>query len=133
MHPKPDDSLTGKARETFAKIIEHVWTEECSLSATTRAYRWSVTGPNFHSLHKLFDEQRRQLDQWLAQLFQRSRAAGVTTPTPEEAASEAQEESAAAAGMPPQQMIDDLLGRHEELSRKLREDVAMLGHRPTVE
>jgi DNA-binding ferritin-like protein len=57
----------------------------------------------------------------------------VTTPAPMEAANGAETGGAVAAGMPPQQMIDDLLGRHEELSRKLREDVSSLGDRPTAE
>ena len=127
MQPKPSFSLTGKARETFAKILDHILEEECSLSATTRAYRWKVTGPNFHSLHKLFDEQRRQLDSWLVELFQRSRAQGVASrDVIQELNRPTADSESAPVGMPPQQMIDDLLARHEDMSRKLRENVQKL-------
>lgn len=134
MEPKLPVTLTGKARETFTKILDHVLQEECLLSATTRAYRWSVTGPNFHSLHKLFDEQRRQLDQWLAQIFQRTRAAGIESRDPSENLSRVSEAAIQGAQpLPAQQMIDDLLSRHEEMSRKLRDDVAQLGDPATAE
>ena len=132
MPPKPAESLTDKARDTFARIVRHLLAEECSLSATTGAYRWTVSGPHFHSLHKLFDEQRRQLDQWLAQLCQRSAAAGVPPPgTLEELKRGAGTEAATA--LRAEQMIDDLLARHEELSRKLRENLGALADPGTME
>ena len=134
MQPKVPFSLSGKARETFAKIVEHVLEEECLLSATTRAYRWRVSGPNFHSLHKLFDEQRRQLDGWLVQLFQRSRAEGVGGPDVIEALSRPTEQSAPdAEAIPAPQMLGDLLNRHEELSRKLRENIQKVTDPATAE
>lgn len=134
MQSTPSLSLPGKAREALAKIIDHVLAEECSLSATTRDYRWNVTGPNFHSLHKLFDEQRRQLDQWLVQLFQRTRAAGIVSGDGMARMTRAaQAMVSSGAGLPARQMIDDLLGRHEEMSRKLRESVEALADPGTAE
>ena len=134
MQPKPSVSLSAKARETLAKILDHVLVEECSLAATTREYRWKVTGPNFHSLHKLFGEQRRQLDHWLAQIFQRSRAAGLESrEVMEDFTRTAEAEAHSAEGLPARQMIDDLLARHEDLSRKLRENVKNLGDPATAE
>lgn len=134
MQPKSSTSLTGMARETLARVLDHVLAEECSLSAATRDYRWHVSGPNFHSLHKLFEEQRRQLDDWLAQIFQRKRAVGVTTAERVEDLTRAAEaERRPSAGVPAQKMIDDLLARHEEMSRKLRDDVERLGDPGTAE
>lgn len=115
-------SLSEKARETIAKFLVPLLAEECSLSATIRHYRWTVTGPHFHSLHKLFEDQRRQLEGWLTLLFQRATWAGVAvrlsasrreTPPPR----------TGAAGLEPQQMIDDLLTRHEQMSRVLRDEM----------
>jgi starvation-inducible DNA-binding protein len=134
MQPKPSLSLPGKARETLTKILDHVLAEECLLSATTRDYRWNVTGPNFHSLHKLFDEQRRQLDQWLDRIFERTRAAGLTRREQlDDLARGMAESTASGAGLPARKMIDDLLTRHEQLSRKLRDDVVRLGDPATAE
>lgn len=134
MQPKTSLTLTGKARETFAKLIDHVLKEECSLSATTREYRWTVTGPNFHSLHKLFDEQRRQLDGWLSQLMQWTRATGIVGGDALEDLTRAKEQCVSGgAALPAQKMIDDLLARHEEMSRKLRENVQNVGDPASTE
>lgn len=134
MQPNVPFNLTGKARETFAKIVDRVLAEECSLSATTREYRWKVSGPNFHSLHKLFDEQRRQLDQWLGQLFQRTRAAGVTNKEVLEQLAVTQDEAPPPREpAPARDLIDDLLARHEAMSRKLRDQIEKLGDPVTAE
>ena len=126
--------ITGKARETLAKILDHVLQDECSLSATTRAYRWNVTGPNLYSLHRLFDEQRRQLDHWLTQIGQRAKSAGFGVQNSlEDISRNATPSPAAAAGVPPSTMIGDLLTRHEEMAERLRQDVARLGDPTTAE
>lgn len=120
--------ITGKARETLAKIIDHVLRDECSLSATTRDYRWNVTGPNLYSLHRLFDEQRRQLDYWLDRVIERARAVGFAGPIRREI-----EPPASGAGLPPRTMIGDLLERHETLARQLRDDIERLADPATAE
>jgi starvation-inducible DNA-binding protein len=130
--PKPPLTLSEKTRQTFARIMDHVLAEECSLLATTREYRGKVTGPNFHSLNKLFEEQRRQLDGWVTRLVERTRAVGFS-PAVDSG------KSSAAAGMDPAErggtrdLIDDLLARHEEMSRKLRDEVERLGDPATAE
>ena len=127
MQPKNPTSFTGKARESLAKILDHVLRDECSLSATTRDYRWNVTGPNLYSLHRLFDEQRRQLDYWLGRVIERAKAAGLAAVNLGDAP------PATGAGLPPDSMIEDLLARHEAMARQLREDIARLGDPGTAE
>lgn len=136
MQHKPPVSVTGKARETLAKILDHVLADECRLSATIRVYRWNVTGPHFHSLHKLFDEQRRQLDAWLVRLFRRTQAAGISARgnvAVEDLTQSAVAPAGSGAGLPARQMIDDLLARHEVMARTLRDDVARLADPATAE
>lgn len=117
----------------MAHLLNHVLADECRLSATTRDFRWKVTGPNFHSLHKLFDEQRRQIDGWLDQLVARTRAVGVAAT----AASVPVSRPAGEAFLPASEMIGELLARHEAMARRLRSDVeacgATLGDRSTAE
>src|SRR5215212_2509340 len=69
--------ITDKARTSIARLLNHVLKEECFLLATTRDYRGSVTGPHLYSLHRLFDEQRRQLEQWLERVIERAKLLGA--------------------------------------------------------
>jgi starvation-inducible DNA-binding protein len=136
MTPDSKNGLTGRTRQAIASILNHVLEDECQLSATTRACRWKVTGPNFHSLHRLFDEQRKQIDYWLDQVMARTRAMGLATveekPTPSAA-----ETAGDPPGLPPAGMIGELLERHEKMARQLRADVEAcgikLGDRGTAE
>lgn len=128
MQPKTQTGITGKARETLAKILDHLLKDECSLSATTREYRWNVTGPNLYSLHRVFDEQRRQLDYWLDRVAERARAAGFPAGAPREEVA-----SISGAGLPPRTMIEDLMARHEALAQQLRADIERLGDPATAE
>jgi starvation-inducible DNA-binding protein len=134
MQPKSQVGITGKARDTLAKIIDHVLQDECSLSATTREYRWNVTGPNLYSLHRLFDEQRRQIDYWLGQIGQLAKSAGFGTRNPVAEATRAADASPpTGAGVPPRTMIGDLLARHEEMAQRLRADIERLGDPTTAD
>jgi starvation-inducible DNA-binding protein len=133
MEPKRPTGITGKARETFARLLNHVLADECSLSATTRDYRWSVTGPNLYSLHRLFDEQRRQLDYWLGQIFERTRAAGMAMFGELEQTSRAGPPVVEHPGLAPQSMIGDLLARHEEMAKRLHTELAGIGDPVTTE
>ncbi len=135
MEPKTEKSgITGKARETLAKIIDHVLRDECLLSATTRDYRGKVTGPHLYSLNRLFDEQRRQLDYWLGQVIEQAKAIGIGGRGGiDEAKEAARASTAAGAGLPPRTMIGDLLARHEQMADRLRQDIARLGDPTTTE
>jgi starvation-inducible DNA-binding protein len=125
MNSPANDGLSGKARQTLAMILNHVLEDECKLSATTRKFRWKVTGPNFHSLHRLFDEQRQQIDYWLDQVMARTRAIGV----PADKVPAADEPATHEHSLPAGRMIGELLALHEKMARQLRADVEACGAR----
>lgn len=125
MKSKIHTGITGKARESLAKILDHVLQDECSLLATTRDYRWNVTGPNLYSLHRLFDEQRRQLDFWLQRVMERTKLIGLGKAIPARMLARA-EEAKRGAGLPARTMIGDLLRQHEGLAHRLRDDLEHL-------
>jgi starvation-inducible DNA-binding protein len=134
MEPKSQSGMAGRAKDTIARILDHVLKEECSLSATTRAYRWKVTGPNLYSLHRLFDEQRRQLDYWLNQVVERTKATGLFAGfRPEEIVQDAARKERTSGNLPAGTIIGDLLARHEAMARQLRGDVERLGDPATAE
>lgn len=124
METPNDDRLTRKARDTLARALNHILADEGSLSALTRDYRWRITRPHLYSLHRLFDEQRRQLDFWVDQVCARLRATGLAVigdwrAPPDRA-------SSGAPRTEPRSLIGDLLARHEAMARALRRDLAEL-------
>jgi starvation-inducible DNA-binding protein len=51
-----------------------------ALALKTQNYHWNVTGPEFYSLHKLFEEQYESLHDAADELAERIRALGVYAP-----------------------------------------------------
>ncbi|MEM9233042.1 MAG: DNA starvation/stationary phase protection protein [Pseudomonadota bacterium] len=50
------------------------------LYVKTHSYHWNVTGPNFHSLHTMFEEQYRDIWASLDDIAERIRALGAFAP-----------------------------------------------------
>ena len=134
MQSKIPPGFRSKARASLARILDHVLKEECFLLAKTQDYRGHVTGPNLYSLHRLFDEQRRQLDYWLERLIEQAKAIGSSkrgAAAQKPASSEA--ETTSGAGLPARTMIGDLLTRHERIARQLRDDLERLADPGTAD
>ncbi|NKB46626.1 MAG: DNA starvation/stationary phase protection protein [Legionellales bacterium] len=47
----------------------------------TQDYHWNVTGPNFYSYHKMFEEQYRELAEAVDEIAERIRAVGERAPS----------------------------------------------------
>jgi starvation-inducible DNA-binding protein len=120
-------SFTTKSRASGAQrkagaILGRALADEAGLTALTRECHRKVSGPHFHSLHRLFADQYRQLEHWLGELDARRRllqaAAGAAT---DEAGRHV---AAAISDAPsPQKMLAELLAWHERLGRRLAGDV----------
>ena len=69
--------LSETQRETMAKAVTAVLADTYALYFKTHAYHWNVTGPRFHDLHAMFEEQYTAL--WTAtdEIAERIRALGV--------------------------------------------------------
>ena len=58
----------------IAKSLTRVLGNSYVLYVKTHSYHWNVTGPNFHALHNLFEEQYRQIWASLDDIAERIRA-----------------------------------------------------------
>jgi starvation-inducible DNA-binding protein len=67
-HQKIGDELTHLLAGTY------------SLYLKTQNYHWNVTGPNFHSLHLMFEEQYKQLAEAIDVIAERIRALKIKVP-----------------------------------------------------
>jgi DNA-binding ferritin-like protein len=134
MSRSPNETVKEKLGSAWAALLQPILAEECSLLVRTQIYRGNVRGPNSPSLHQLFDDQRRQIDGWLAQLLQSTREAGLSVCESIDGLTRA----SLATESPPvdlsgPEMIQDLRARHEELSRRLRRDAAQWRDPPTLQ
>lgn len=72
--------LGDDARNAIAKALEDVLVCTYQLYGQTHAYHWNVEGPNFQSLHTLFEAQYRDLWDALDEIAERIRALGHYAP-----------------------------------------------------
>lgn len=74
---------TGVGEESRAKVAEALGgmlASTYSLYVKSLFYHWNVTGPRFHSLHKLFEEHYQDLHEAGDDIAERIRAIGHFTP-----------------------------------------------------
>jgi len=113
--------LDEAARHQIAAILNQVLADEFVLSTATRDYHWAVTGPHFRSIYELFDEQYRQLDQWMEKIVDRARALGIQVRTGwMELTESPQFTPTDGAALNPRGMMSALIGLHESMAEKLR-------------
>lgn len=60
---KPKVGITKKDREAVAELLSVVLADEVTLYTKTRKFHWNVSGESFMELHKLFEEQYKQLEE----------------------------------------------------------------------
>ena len=103
------------------------------LSATMRGFLARVTGPQSHSLFRLFGDQCRELDSWLHEIAERARACGlVSRMGAAELARSARAAVAPPPDLPARNMIDELLVKHEAIAADLRRDLAACSGAPAI-
>ena len=99
--------------------------DEYVLYATTRDYHWNVTGPEFHSLHKEFEDQYGQVADWIDQVAERARAIGAGARGNWADLTKAARSSAdPGIDLSSDHMLSELLALHEDLVVQLRKDAA---------
>ena len=114
--------LDENARTSVAASLNATLADTYELYMKTHAYHWNVTGPQFHTLHIMFEEQYREMWDALDEIAERVRALGVFAPSSGKALSELSaidntDETPPSATT----MIENLLDGHETLVRRARE------------
>ncbi|MBT8471499.1 MAG: DNA starvation/stationary phase protection protein [Marinicaulis sp.] len=109
-------------RNAVAEALNNTLADTYTLYMKTHAYHWNVTGPQFHTLHVMFEEQYNEMWTSLDEIAERVRALGVFAPSSgkritERAAIDAADDEPPSAPV----MIERLLDGHETLVRRARE------------
>ena len=63
-------------RRTIAEGLSHLLADSYTLYLKTHNYHWNVTGPMFHSLHAMFEEEYTELATAVDEIAERIRALG---------------------------------------------------------
>lgn len=107
MHPLPKTDVT----EGLSKLMASTYT----LYLKTQNFHWHVTGPLFHSLHRMFEEQYNELALAVDELAERIRSLGASAPatfTQFMKLSSIQEEPGTPTSL---DMVHKLLNDHEKI------------------
>ncbi len=112
--------LTEQQRADISGSLAHLLADSYTLYIKTHNYHWNVTGPQFHSLHALFEEHYTELATAVDEIAERIRALGHFAPGSYKAFSQLtsieEEEGHPAA----EQMVRNLVVAHETVARTAR-------------
>ncbi len=124
---KVDIALTEQQREGVCTVLRTLLADEFVLYTKARNYHWNVVGPQFHDLHKLFEEQYEALEEIVDNVAERIRALGGVSPgTLEEfrKATRLREEPGKVPSA--REMVKNLAQDHEAIVRQLRQDIPVV-------
>lgn len=128
MKHKPSIGLSPKVRAKVGGILNRTLADAHRLTAATRDYHWNVTGLQFRSLHKLFEDQYNQLAAELDEIAERARAIGVPARGGwNELTKAARLAPPPGADLSAPEMIAELLDAHEKICAQLRADAGTCG------
>ena len=120
-----DIGLDENARKSVAEALNATLADTYALYMKTHAYHWNVTGPQFHTLHVMFEEQYREMWTALDEIAERVRALGVFAPTSgKQFADLSAIESADTSPPAATTMVERLLSDHETLIKRAREGLS---------
>ncbi len=75
-----DIGIGNNARREISDGLARVLADSFLLYAKTHSYHWNVKGPNFRSLHLLFEEQYNEIWSAIDDIAERIRALGFDAP-----------------------------------------------------
>ncbi len=121
-----DIGLDENVRKSVAEALNATLADTYSLYMKTHAYHWNVTGPQFHTLHVMFEEQYREMWAALDEIAERVRALGEFAPTSGKQFAELSAIDNADTSPPAATaMVERLLVDHETLIKRARNGLAI--------
>lgn len=72
--------MSAKGNKAVVDALMHVLADSYALYLKTHNYHWNVTGPNFKSLHELFEEQYQDVFEAVDEIAERIRTLGAKVP-----------------------------------------------------
>ena len=121
----PNLGINDKDRAGVVKILNALLADEYVLYTKTRNYHWNVVGPQFNDLHKFFQAQYEELDDFVDDVAERIRQLGGRSPgTLAEFTKAARLKERPGQRPNARAMLTALLTDHEAVITTLRADLA---------
>ncbi len=121
---KPNIGITDTNRNGVVKLLAALLADEYVLYTKTRNYHWNVVGPQFNDLHKFFEAQYEELNDFVDDVAERIRQLGTESPgTLAEFTKTARLKEHPGQHLDAEGMLSALLADHEEVIRNLRGDL----------
>ena len=77
---KPRRGMTPESRRETAEVLSNVQADAFRLALNLQGLHWNVEGPMFYSVHKLTEEQYREISDSIDEIAERVRALGLPAP-----------------------------------------------------
>jgi starvation-inducible DNA-binding protein len=113
--------LTTQQREDIAAGLSRLLADSYTLYLKTHNYHWNVTGPQFGSLHTLFEQQYAELALAVDEIAERIRSLGIRAPGSYREFAELAAVKEATGGENADEMIRQLVAGQETVVRTARE------------
>ena len=111
-------------RDPVVIALEQALADTYALALKAQNYHWNVEGPNFFSLHGMFEEQYTDAHTAVDELAERIRALGGTAPGGFKVFLEMTNVSDAKDGLTAKSMVADLADGHDAVATSLRDGVS---------
>ncbi len=121
---KPQIGISEKNLEAVNALLSVELSNEMTLYIKTRKAHWNVTGESFMELHKLFENQYKQLEESIDEIAERiGKLGGKTIGTMQEYSKLAAIKEAPGKYTTSKEMIKELAKDHELIIIQLRKDI----------
>lgn len=121
---KPQIGISEKNLDRVIALLSTELSNEMTLYVKTRKAHWNVSGESFMELHKLFENQYKQLEESIDEIAERiGKLGGKTIGTMQEYSKLAVIKEAPGKYSSSKDMIKELLKDHETVINQLRKDI----------
>jgi starvation-inducible DNA-binding protein len=121
---KPNIGISEKNLDRVITLLSKVLSNEMTLYIKTRKSHWNVTGESFMELHKLFENQYKQLEESIDEVAERiGKLGGKTIGTMQEYSKLSVIKESPGKYSSSKDIIKELLKDHETIIIQLRRDI----------
>jgi starvation-inducible DNA-binding protein len=125
---KPNIGISDKNLTSINSLLSAILADEMVLYVKTRKFHWNVSGESFMELHKLFENQYKQMEESIDEVAERINKLGSKTiGTMEEFIAQSSLKENPEKYPSKKIMLQELLEDHETMVRQLRKHVESCG------